>query len=146
MYVSRLRLSIISHFIYFLSQMDRLGIWLKESGFGDAAGAIMMAMRWKRKAFGGGTGRAGFGSVRLPAGRTSFSPTSSVQQGSDVNDIVANALTDGKAAALEEAVNLPDLDAVKKDETPPDTTTAAAANEKDTTASVTAPEGGLPEI
>ena len=108
--------------------MDRLGQWLKESGFGDAAGAVMLAMRWKRKAFGGGTGRAGFGSVRLPSGKTSFSPGNSTTSATDIDKIVSNALTDGKAEAEKEAISLPILDdaTVAPTETPPITVTPAA--------------------
>ncbi len=91
-------------------QMDNLGNWLKESGFGEAAGAVMMAMRWKSKAFGGGKRRTGFGSIRIAPGGAveGGSPGSSIQGD---NKIVADALKDARAEVQSAMNALPELDA-----------------------------------
>ena len=80
-------------------QMDALGGWLKEGGFTESAGAVMLAMKWKVKAFGkksdgsgtsgagGGAGsndpndptknRKRFGSIRIAPGGTFGDETAS---------------------------------------------------------------------
>jgi hypothetical protein len=85
-------------------QMDNLGNWLKESGFGAAAGAVMLAMRWKSKAFGGAKkGRRGFGSIRIAPGGTGNSPLGSFQAKSGENDSANDAVAAALAMAKQEA-------------------------------------------
>ena len=91
--------------------MDSLGAWLKEAGFGNAAGAIMLAMRWKKKAFGGGKSRAGagrrrFGSIQInPEGEVEGGTESreASVQGKGGDDLIEAALAAGQAAAVAEA-------------------------------------------
>ena len=93
-------------------QMDNLGNWLKDSGFGAAAGAVMLAMRWKSKAFGKKGGRPGrhFGSIRIAPGGTANSPSGSfaankLGESNADNDVVAAALATAKEEATAEAAN-----------------------------------------
>jgi len=102
-------------------QMDNLGNWLKDSGFGAAAGAVMMAMRWKSKAFGKKGGKRGthFGSIRIAPGGTGNSPVGSVggrQSDDDNNNVVANALATAKEEASKEAAKAIMKEAVAKEE------------------------------
>ncbi|GMI21769.1 hypothetical protein TrCOL_g7199 [Triparma columacea] len=90
-------------------QMDNLGNWLKDSGFGAAAGAVMLAMRWKSKAFGKKGGRH-FGSIRIAPGGTANSPSGSfaankLGESNADNDVVAAALATAKEEATAEAAN-----------------------------------------
>jgi len=121
-------------------QMDNLGNWLKDSGFGAAAGAVMLAMRWKSKAFGkkGGKGARGshFGSIRIAPGGTGTSPLGSFAQNSrpsveSGNDAVASALASAKeelsAAIAEAAAGEEDAATVPAAEVPAEQPAAAVA-------------------
>ena len=92
-------------------QMDNLVNWLKESGFAAAAGAVMMAMRWKNKAFGKGKSRRGsnFGSIRLgPTGAT-ISPEASLGSG------IFRASAGGTSSAVTNALMSAKEDIAKED-------------------------------
>jgi hypothetical protein len=85
--------------------MDNLVTWLKDAGFGDAANTVMLAMRWKAKAFGGAKkrGKRHFGSIRIAPGGSLLddATTSSGSAGAD-NKIVSDALASAQAEAVTE--------------------------------------------
>ena len=93
-------------------QMDNLATWLKESGFGDLAGTVMLAMRWKNKAFGSKKRGNHFGSIRIsPTGQVggssgTFGEISVSSSGSGGGGEVASALADAKKEAMADMADL----------------------------------------
>ncbi|GMH67145.1 hypothetical protein TrST_g14099 [Triparma strigata] len=88
-------------------QMDNLGNWLKESGLASAAGAVMLAMRWKKKAFGKGRSNH-FGSIRVAPGGSPIGTVGRLSAGGSTgaNAQVANALADAKKEAMADMADI----------------------------------------
>ena len=98
-----------------------------------AAGTVMLAMRWKNKAFGSKKRGTRFGSIRIsPTGdvaqptATSIGKVSASSTGSG-NTEVANALADAKKEAMADMASLLKGDAGPATNTPAPTTEAPAA-------------------